>query len=56
MRDKGRMIINYLNNRNCRTKKTGQDPAELLTAALTAHAQAIGVLPAPPPIDRRMNC
>jgi hypothetical protein len=27
------------------SKKTGQDAAELLTAALTAHAQAIGVLP-----------
>ncbi|MBV8525870.1 MAG: type II toxin-antitoxin system VapB family antitoxin, partial [Acetobacteraceae bacterium] len=33
-------------------KKTGKDAAELLTAALTAHAQAIGVLPArsPPPM------
>jgi hypothetical protein len=29
------------------SKKTGQPPAEMLTAALTAHAQAIGVLPAP---------
>jgi hypothetical protein len=31
------------------SKKTGQDATELLTAALTAHAQAIGLLPAPPP-------
>lgn len=30
------------------SKKTGQEATELLTAALTAHAQAIGVLPAPP--------
>ena len=31
------------------SKRTGQPAAELLTAALTAHAQAIGVLPAPSP-------
>ena len=31
------------------SKKTGKDATELLTAALTAHAQAIGVLPAPSP-------
>jgi hypothetical protein len=28
------------------SQKTGKDARELLTAALTAHAQAIGVLPA----------
>ncbi len=31
------------------SKKTGQDATELLTAALTAHARAVGVLPAPSP-------
>jgi hypothetical protein len=31
------------------SKKTGKDATELLTAALTAHARAIGVLPAPSP-------
>lgn len=29
------------------SKKTGKPATELLTAALTAHAEAIGVLPAP---------
>ena len=33
------------------SKKTGQQAAELLTAALTAHAQAIGVLPTPSPMN-----
>jgi hypothetical protein len=31
------------------SQKTGKDAAELLAAALTAHAQVIGVLPAPAP-------
>ena len=33
------------------SKKTGQEASQLLTAAVTAHAQAIGVLPAPPPMS-----
>jgi hypothetical protein len=33
------------------SKRTGQPAAELLAAALTAHAQAIGVLPAAPPMS-----
>lgn len=42
------------------SKKTGKDATEVLTAALTAHAQAIGVLPAssspaPPSSDERFS-
>jgi hypothetical protein len=33
------------------SKKTGKQAAELLTDALTAHAQAIGVLPTPSPMS-----